>query len=63
MRRLNLQSVQSLHYMQLFLLLPSQIALFRYSSSVYKNISIWSFIGNIATLQIFVEEEVKLTIF
>ena len=35
MRRL--KSVQSLHYMYLFLLLPSQISLFRYSSSVHKN--------------------------
>ena len=67
MRCLKLQSVQSLHNMQQFLLLPSHRPLFRYFSLVYKNIStyvsIYSFTGNTATLQIFVEEELKLTIF
>ena len=41
MKRFKSQSVQVLHYRQQFLLLPSQIPLFRYSSSIYK--IIWSF--------------------
>ena len=63
MKGLKLQSVQSLHNMQQFLLLLSHKPLFRYTSLVYKNISIYSFIGNTAKLQIFVGEELKLTIF